>query len=225
MENEISNLSDLVFALQAENVARLKPFTDEVTKLRAQVIMGREYLSRTALAKMLIPLLANTAKEGATRTLLSLSKNSNFKTEMEKPAFFNTRQQMNLLLPNERKPNFQQNFAGMKRFYMTHMGRKDEKKAETSSAKPQRGRGQKRGAGGRYGGREQQSAGGQAYVDPSWRAGPDGRVDKSLSKRERQKQIDRQWNNCFYCHKPGHTMAQCHKRENQNKEKSGKNKN
>ena len=235
MENEIANLSDLIFALQGENVARLKPFTEEVTKLRAQVIMGREYLSRTALAKMLIPLLANTAKEGATRTLFSLTKNPNFKTEMEKPAFFNTRQQMNLLLPNERKPNFQQNFSSIKRFYMTHMGKKEEKKPEANSAKSQRGRsrgGRGRGRpygfqndGGYYHRQNQQTMIPQNYVDPSWRNNQGGRVDKQLTKQERQKQIDMQWNNCFYCHKPGHIMAQCQKRENKNNERTAKNKN
>ena len=64
METEIATVSDLVFSLQSENSPMLESYTKEVTQIRSQMIMNKEFMSRRDLAKLLADLFAPQAKLG-----------------------------------------------------------------------------------------------------------------------------------------------------------------
>lgn len=239
METEISAISDLIFALQSELSVELKPYTQEVMEVRSQMLMNREFMSRRELSKLLAGLLSPANKLGVLKAIESFRKMPMFKSEMEKPCNFNTRQDSNNLLPNERKPNFSNNLLGIKKFYVKALAQpekkaqKPETKAEPKKPAPKfrsqfRGRG--RGYrpyfvprnGGNYGNQGYFHHGYgfngfQGYGNPRFQ-NPGQNYNQNVSRQgmSEQKLNDIRNRNCFNCHQPGHQTRNCPVKNSQN---------
>ena len=228
METEVSSISDLIFALQSEHSQNLKTYTKEVLEIRSQMLMNKEFMSRRELAKLLAGLLSPAGKLGVLKAVESFRKMEMFKKEMEKPANFNTRQDSNTLLPNERKPNFGVNLAGIKRFYVKSLAQPDPKKPKTEKSdnkKPNpryrrgnRGRGRYHRPyftprnGGVYGnhGFSNQNYGYYNQNNQNSRFHhPNNGQNNTRQDFSEQKLADMRNKACFYCHQPGHAKRNC----------------
>ena len=121
-------------------------YKTEVILVRKTIIAQQEFLDRLSLAKMLAKLLPSAARVATESALESFRKNPVFKTEMEKPASYATRQRMRMLLPKERKPEASTNWAAMKRFYLKSLA---SNKPRQNGGQNKNGQASYRGRGGR----------------------------------------------------------------------------
>ena len=246
METELSAISDLIFALQSEMTSGLKKYTNEVIEVRSQMLMNKEFMSRRELAKLLAGLLSPANKLGILKAVENFRKMPMFKSEMEKPCNFITRQDSNNLLPNERKPNFAANLTGIKKFYVKSLAQPESKKQaqkpEQKTDQKKSGFKQKSGFRGRGRGyrpyfvpRQMGPYGNQYYNPNNFGFQPQGYQmvpthfdprfhgpGQSLAQNQprqgmsNQKLNDLRNRNCFHCHQPGHQTRNCPVKNSQN---------
>ena len=225
METEISAISDLIFALQSEQSGNLKAYTKEVLEVRSQMLMNKEFMCRRELAKLLAGLLSPAGKLGVLKGVESFRKMEMFKKEMEKPCNFNTRQDSNTLLPNERKPSFGNNLTGIKRFYVKSLAQPDaKKKSEKTDSKKSHKRGGFKGRGrgnrpyfnprnGGYYGNQGYGYNNQGYnnnnQNPRYQNPGVNNTNNPRQNLSEQKMADIRNKACFYCHQPGHAKRDC----------------
>ena len=153
---------------------------------------------------------------------------------MVKSANFNTRQETNSLLPKERKPNFSTNYSGIKKFYVKALSQAEQKK-QGSDNKSQRGGGNRgRGSRGRgkyrrnnnyYNNNNQYNNQGNNYGynrnnqgQGNFNQGQGNYNNQGFYRppMSQQKLDDLRNNACFYCHKSGHSIANCTSRNSSN---------
>ena len=147
-------------------------------------------MDRVTMAKNLASLLPATARVATEAALEGFKKAPLFKAEMEKPALFETRRRMHLLLPKERRPEANTNWSLVKAFFLKALAPKSEKKP---AFKKQQG-GQKR----KHGGKQPQDKPKQT---------------QGQNKAKKMRMTDLAEKRCFFCHAKGHLAADCEKRK------------
>ena len=245
MESELSFISDLIFDLQSERSTDLRAYTKEALEIRSNMMLNKEFMSRRKLAKLLAGLLSPAAKIGVLEAIENFRKMPMFKSEMEKPANFNTRQDSNMLLQKERKPNFAVNYLGIKKFYVKALSQSEAKKAKPEPKTENKRqnfktRGQFRGRGkfrpyynnrAQFNNFQNQNFGYPGYGFPNPRfqgfnpnfnpnfQNPNNNQSRQISP---QRLTDMRNKACFDCHQTGHAARNCLLKNSQNSQSNNK---
>ena len=101
MDAELSALSELQSAILSN--PELQDYAAKVAEIKHQCQANRACLDRLTLAQVLAKLLPISARQTINLSLLSLKNNGRLKKEINKPALFESRTRMGVLLKNEKK--------------------------------------------------------------------------------------------------------------------------
>ena len=101
MDAELSALSELQSAILSN--PDLQEYAEKLAAIKHQCQANRACLDRLTLAQVLAKLLPVTARQTINLSLLSLKNNKKLKTELTKPALYESRLRMGILLKNEKK--------------------------------------------------------------------------------------------------------------------------
>lgn len=81
----------------------LQDYAEKVTAIKHQCMANRACLDRLTLAQILAKLLPVSARQTINLSLLSLKNNNRLKKEIHKPALYESRVRMGVILKNEKK--------------------------------------------------------------------------------------------------------------------------
>lgn len=126
LDAELSALSELQTAIQPQK--ELQPYADKVLQVKHQCQANRASLNRLTLAKMLARLLPVTARQTLHLSLMSLKDNPRLKKELTKPALYESRSKLGLLLKNEKKFDISAEWKGRETFTLRACRQEEPKK-------------------------------------------------------------------------------------------------
>ena len=150
LDAELAALSELQSAILSNK--DLIPYGQKVSTIKNQCQANRIHLDRLTLAQLLSKLLPMTARQTIHLSLVSLKNNPKLKKELSKPALWESRKDLGVLLKNERKFDISAEWKGRRAFTLKSC------KPENQSS---RGRGRGRGRG-----RYTSSRGGRSHNQP-----------------------------------------------------------
>ena len=101
LDAELSALSELQSAILSN--PELQNYAEKVAAIKHQCQANRPCLDRLTLAQVLAKLLPVSARQTINLSLLSLKNNKRLKSELLKPALYESRVRMGVLLKHEKK--------------------------------------------------------------------------------------------------------------------------
>ena len=101
LDAELSALSELQSAILSN--PDLQEYAEKLAAIKHQCQANRACLDRLTLAQILAKLLPVSARQTINLSLLSLKNNLSLKKELLKPALYESRVRMGMLLRNEKK--------------------------------------------------------------------------------------------------------------------------
>ena len=142
LDAELSALSELQTAIQPQK--ELQAYGEKVLQIKHQCQANRGSLNRLTLAKLLARLLPVAARQTLHLSLMSLKDNPRLKKELNKPALFDSRMKLGLLLKNEKKFDISGEWKGRESFTLRACRQEEAKRGRGGRG---RGRGGYRGRG------------------------------------------------------------------------------
>ena len=143
LDAELSALSELQTAIQPQK--ELEPYAAKVLQIKHQCQANRCSLNRLTLAKILARLLPVSARQTLHLSLMSLKDNPRLKKELQKPALYESRAKLGLLLKNERKYDISSEWKGRESFTLKSCRQNDNTRGGGRGGRGGRGRGRGRG--------------------------------------------------------------------------------
>lgn len=139
LDAELAALSELQSAILSNK--ELAPYGQKVTTIKNQCQANRIHLDRLTLAQLLSKLLPMTARQTIHLSLVSLENNLRLKKELSKPALWESRKDLGVLLRNERKFDISNEWKGRRAFTLKSCkpDNKQQVKGHTSGRGNQRG--------------------------------------------------------------------------------------
>ena len=154
LDAELAALSELQSAIMPN--ADLAPYGQKVAMIKNQCQANRIHLDRLTLAQLLSKLLPMTARQTIHLSLVSLKNNPKLKKELTKPALWESRKDLGVLLKNERKFDISGEWKGRRSFTL--------KSCKPETQRSNRGRGGR--AGSNKGGQKAQNRNRQSQNNP-----------------------------------------------------------
>ena len=114
LDAELAALSELQSAIQSNK--DLVPYAQKVGTIKNQCQANRVHMDRLTLAQLLSKLLPMTARQTIHLSLVSLKNNLRLKKELNKPALWESRKDLGVLLRNERKFDISNEWKGRRAF-------------------------------------------------------------------------------------------------------------
>ena len=142
LDAELAALSELQTAIQPQK--DLQAYGEKLLQIKNQCQANRGSLNRLTLAKLLAKLLPVAARQTLHLSLMSLKDNPRLKKELCKPALYDSRAKLGLLLQNERKFDISGEWKGREAFTLKAC-RQDNSRGRGGRGGANRGRGRGRG--------------------------------------------------------------------------------
>ena len=203
LDAELAAMSELQSAILPNK--ELAQYGQKVSMIKNQCQANRIHLDRMTLAQLLSKLLPMTARQTIHLSLVSLKNNLKLKKELSKPALWESRKDLGVLLKNERKFDISAEWKGRRAFTLKSC------RPETPANRGGRGRGR----GSHRGGRGGYSSRNQNQTHSKGQGNQNQNNQKPLSKLSRY-DLKKQ-GRCFYCRQKGHLTKDCPKKEEKNK--------